>query len=442
MKYRPSVHRFWSIVALSASTLALTACSAGSLGSSSGNNGETTLTFLVDNSEQSVTIAEQLITDFTAENPDIAIKVETRPQGTEGDNLVKTRLSTGDMSDIFAYNSGSLFQVLAPEKNLVSLTDESYVSQLDEDFKTSVTVDGQIYGVPLGTGTGGGILYNKIVYKKLGLDIPKTWDEFISNCDIIKAAGIVPVIQTYKDAWTSQVLVLADYHNVATADPDFATNLTANKVAFATSSAAIKSFEHLQEIYDSGYLNDDFASATLPDGLSKLGSGEGAQYPMLTYLVALMSEIAPDSADDIGFFALPGTSASSNGMTLWTPGAVYISQTTTGDRLAASMKFLSFIASPSGCASQETATSPTGPYMVAGCELPDDVPPVVTDMQSYLETPGTSTLALEFLSPIKGTSLEQIAVEVGSGIRSAADGAALYDQDIEKQAQQLGLDGW
>ena len=32
--------------------------------------------------------------------------------------------------------------------------------------------------------------------------------------------------------------------------------------------------------------------------------------------------------------------------------------------------------------------------------------------------------------------------EVGTGIRSAKDAAALYDQDVEKQAKQLGLPNW
>ena len=52
------------------------------------------------------------------------------------------------------------------------------------------------------------------------------------------------------------------------------------------------------------------------------------------------------------------------------------------------------------------------------------------------------TPALEFLSPVKGPALEQITVEVGSGLRSAEDGAKLYDEDVKKQAQQLGLEGW
>jgi raffinose/stachyose/melibiose transport system substrate-binding protein len=52
------------------------------------------------------------------------------------------------------------------------------------------------------------------------------------------------------------------------------------------------------------------------------------------------------------------------------------------------------------------------------------------------------TPALEFVSPVKGPALEQITVEVGSGIRSPQDAAARYDEDVKKQAQQLGLPGW
>jgi raffinose/stachyose/melibiose transport system substrate-binding protein len=79
--------------------------------------------------------------------------------------------------------------------------------------------------------------------------------------------------------------------------------------------------------------------------------------------------------------------------------------------------------------------------MVDGCKLPSSVPPAVNDLTKYVDD-GKVTPALEFLSPVKGPALEQITVEVGSGIRSGQDGAALYDQDVKKQAQQLGLEGW
>ena len=123
------------LTVIAAGSLALSACSAGSLGSSDDSGGgKVSLSFLVDNADQTVKTADQLANDFTAKNPDITVKVETRPAGTDGDNIVKTRLSTGDMSDVFMYNTGSLFQAIAPQKNLVPLDDQSFVGQLDKNF--------------------------------------------------------------------------------------------------------------------------------------------------------------------------------------------------------------------------------------------------------------------------------------------------------------------
>ena len=162
----------------------------------------------------------------------------------------------------------------------------------------------------------------------------------------------------------------------------------------------------------------------------------------LTNVVPQMIDNNPQAAKNVGLFAIPGDDASTNGLTVWAPAGVYIPKTTTGDKLSAARKFLAYVASPAGCDSQSRAATPTGSYAVAGCTLPNNVPQVAKDMQPYLDTPGASSLALEFLSPVKGPSLEQICVEVGSGIRPARDGARLYDQDVKKQAQQLGLPGW
>jgi len=441
MTIRP---RSTAIALISATTaLALAACSAGSLGSSDdAGGGKVTITYLIGNQDQDVKTANQLVKDFTAKNPDITIKTETRPAGTEGDNIVKTRLATGDMPEVFNYNTGSLFQAIAPQKNLVSLSDQSYIGDLDENFKKTVTADGQVYGVPVGGFMGGAVLYNIPIYTRLGLKVPKTWAEFMANSAKIKAAGIPPVIQTYGETWTSQLFVLGDFHNVAVAEPDFADKYTANQAKYATSPAALKGFEHTEAVHDAGYENKDFASAKLPDGLRMLAQGKGAQYPILSGVVANMVATYPDAAKNVGLFALPGDDASKNGLTVWTPGGDYIPKTTTGDKLDAAKKFLAFIASPDGCKSLTLAGAPTGPYAVKGCALPADVPQSIKDMQPYLDKPGASSLALEFVSPVKGPSLEQITVEVGSGIRKAKDGAARYDDDVKKQAQQLGLAGW
>ena len=105
---------------------------------------------------------------------------------------MKTRLATQEMTDIFAYNSGSLFQALKPESQLQPVNDEPWVEDLDDAFMPSVSANDQVYGAPFGSAFGGGILYNKKVYEKLGLEVPKTWDEFMANNAKIKAAGHRP----------------------------------------------------------------------------------------------------------------------------------------------------------------------------------------------------------------------------------------------------------
>jgi raffinose/stachyose/melibiose transport system substrate-binding protein len=100
--------------------------------------------------------------------------LDTRPGGSDGDNLVKTRLSTGDMAEIFEYNTGSLLQALKPAQNLTPLDDQPWASELEQNFADSAKSDGKLYGGPWGTAFGGGILYNKPVYAKLGLKVPLT----------------------------------------------------------------------------------------------------------------------------------------------------------------------------------------------------------------------------------------------------------------------------
>ena len=432
------------ILAVAAVTsLAMGACSAGSLGSSDkSSGGKVALSLLIDNAENSVNQANQVIKDFQAKNPNIEVKLETRPGGSDGDNLVKTRLSTGDMNDVFVYNSGSLFQALAPEKNMVALDDQPWASELDDNFKKTVTANGKLYGAPFGSFMAGAVMYNRAVYSKLHLEVPKTWSEFMANSAKIKAAGIDPIIQTYQDTWTSQLFVLGDFDNVLANEPDFPDKYTKNQAKYATDPYAVKGFEHQQQAHDAKYFNKDFASSKLDDGIKKLANGQGAQYPILSFAAATLAANFPNKINDIGMFGLPGDDAGKYGMTVWSPGGAYIPKTVTGAKLDAAKKLVSYIASADGCDSQTKGSQPTGPYAVKSCKLPSNVPQVAKDIQSYIDKPGASSLALEFLSPIKGPALEQITVEVGSGIRKAKAGAALYDEDVKKQAQQLGLPGW
>lgn len=404
----------------------------------SGDGGEgATLTLLIDN--QSSRASVEAVAELVEEKHGIKTEFETRPGGTEGDNIVKTRLATGDMSDLVYYNSGSLLQALNPEQNFVDLTNEPFMESVTDDFKQTVTVNDKVFGAPASTVGVGGWFYNKKVYEELGLKIPKTWDELMDNNKKIKAAGKTAVIGSYKDTWTSQVPVLADNHNVITAEPTFAEDFTANKAKFATTPAALRSFEKLQELHEGGYMNEDFLATTLDTGVKMLAEGTGVHYPMISLVIPMMASNYPDQMEDIGVFPQPGDSAETNGFTVWMPGAVYVNKNS--ENVDAAKKWVETLISPEGVEAFLAAEKPEGPLAIKDTTLPDDVYGVVKDMLPYINE-GKVTPALEFLSPVKGPSLEQLTTEVGSGIKTAEEGAEAYDSDVEKQAKQLGLEGW
>ncbi|WP_062120040.1 ABC transporter substrate-binding protein [Aureimonas sp. AU40] len=408
----------------------------GSVGASAE---DTQLSLLVDNAPHTIAVSQALVAAFQDKNPDIAIEIETRPSGGEGDNIVKTRLATGQMTDVFWYNSGALLQALAPTRTLLDLADQPYAATMDPAFKAAVSMGGEVFGVPTRPAEAFGILYNRRLYAELGLQVPRTWADFMKNNEAIKAAGHTAVIQTYRDTWTSQILVLADYYNVQRREPDWAARFTANKVKYADDPVALKGFERLKAVHDGGFLNEDFGAAGYEDGLRMLAEGEGAHYPMLTFAIQAIAELYPDRLADIGFFSQPGEDAADNGLTTWLPAAFYIPRSTSHAEEA--KRFLAFAASPEGCAVQNKAAAANGPYLVQGCSLPADLPAVVRDVLAYFDA-GKTAPALEYLSPVKGPQLEQLTVEVGSGIRQPEDAARLYDKDVARQAQQLGLPGW
>jgi raffinose/stachyose/melibiose transport system substrate-binding protein len=286
MKAKNKIFAVLSSAALFAGILAGCSNNDSASGEKDEDSGQVTLTILVDN--QSNLDGMKAVTDAIEEKYDIKTEYELRPGGGEGDNLVKTRLATGDMTDLMAYNSGSLFQALNPEQNFVDITNEPFVETIIDDAKESLSSNGKVFGIPSANVMAGGWFYNKKVYAELGLSVPKTWDELMANNEKIKEAGKTAVIGTYKDSWTSQLIFLADNYNVLQQHPTFAEDFTANKAKIADTPGALRSFEKLEEVFKAGYLNEDFLATGYEAGLKMLAEGQGAHYPMLTFALCYL----------------------------------------------------------------------------------------------------------------------------------------------------------
>lgn len=395
---------------------------------------ETELTLLIGSGASTDGI--EAVCKAAKEKLGINIEIEKVSGGEDLDNIVKTRLASGDMSDIIAYNTGSLLGTLNPAEYFYDLSNEAFASTFDDTFKEAASVDNKLYGIPQGSTQCGAVLYNKEMYEKYDLKVPKTWDEFLANCDVLKNAGETAVIGSFGDAWTTQVPFLGDQYNVNAVNSHFAEDFEAGKVKYATDAGGIRSFEKMKDL--TPYYNSDYLATSYDDGCEMLAEGKGAQWFMLTSALGNIYSLYGDDVNKIGVFAIPGDDPEKNGITVWQSHGFYINKNS--EKVQDVLKFFEFYVSKEGMDIYNEAQLPDGPYAIKGYQLPQNCYQAVKDMQANYYDTGNTALALEFQTSVKGANCASICQELGSGQTTAAEAASKYDQDCEKQAKQLGLD--
>lgn len=394
---------------------------------------EAELTLLVDNASSLDGL--NAVAELAKEKLGITLSIETRPGGEEGMNIVKTRLASGDMADLCVYNSGSVMAALNPADYFLDLTEESFAENLDDTFKSAVTVDGKVYGIPFSSSSSGAVLYNKKVYEEYNLEVPKTWEEFLANCDILKEAGETALIGTFADTWTSQVPVLGDFYNVQAGAPTFAKDFEEGKAKYATTPSALASWQKLADTVQ--YYSIDYLATTYDDGCDLLATGEGAQWIILSGALPNIAALYPEEINDIGLFAIPGDDAENNGLTVWMPSGIYANKNS--EKIDDIKRFMEFYISDEALDAYAAVQVPDGPYCVKGYELPEDVYPAVKDAQAYFDAGLTST-AMEFQCGVSSSSGGAICTECATGQTTAEESAHAWDEDCRKQAMQLGFD--
>ncbi len=139
---------------------------------------------------------------FTISHPDITIEFQAQPTA-DYDKYLLTKLEAGTGADIMNIRPYDLGRSLYEGGYLASLNGQ--VSKLDQ-FTAQVrgawsTGDGKIYGVPQ-TGVTHGVYYQKSIFAKYALTEPSTWDEFISDCDVLLKGGEKVIAQGANDDWT------------------------------------------------------------------------------------------------------------------------------------------------------------------------------------------------------------------------------------------------
>ncbi|WP_232333572.1 ABC transporter substrate-binding protein [Agromyces laixinhei] len=184
--------------------LALTGCTAGG-SEAAGSQEKTTIRFLYATGDETWnSVVDSVVTTFNEQSDTTTVELDPLPAGSDYATALKTVDATGnwpaivDMRDTLTYvNAGKLAPI------------PSEVTDLLEPTAFAAAEDGNVYTVPysaLNGELGINIIYNKDYFEENDLEVPETYDDFITLLEDIKANGDVPLATAAGEVWPSDQL--------------------------------------------------------------------------------------------------------------------------------------------------------------------------------------------------------------------------------------------
>lgn len=235
----------------------------------------------------------------------IKIDVQVVPDD-ESLNMIKMKLNSGECPDLIDYNVPAIYDIVDPAANFADVSEEEWTSKLK--IPENVTADdGKIYGFPFLSVPGvHGFIYNEDVFEKCGVSVPATWEEFLAACQKIKDSGVTP-IHMPKDTWVPQILMTDNYAKALGADKveEFSDKIMKNEVKWSDVPEFADVIDQYLELYEKGYINEDFTSATYDDSISAVAEGKAAMHFNGDFFAASVLEANPDA--NISMFAMSMT---------------------------------------------------------------------------------------------------------------------------------------
>ncbi|QGH36740.1 extracellular solute-binding protein [Gracilibacillus salitolerans] len=325
------------LVALGLGTsLLLAGC--GSNGDS--GDGEVTLE-LFSNKSESIDTYNGLIEEFEKHNPNITIELEAPP---EAETVIKTRLTKDDLPDIMSLGGNATYGELARAGVFHDFSDSEIIGEVQSSY---VDMLGQLvgseeegtYGIPYATNANT-VIFNKQKAEELGIEIPKTWDEFIAALETAKDAGETPIYFTLQEAWTAMPIWNGVAGNLVS--DDFAERKNAGETTLTEEYDVVA--DRMLELLDYGHA-DNFGIG-YSDGNSAFANGEGVFYIQGNWAIPEIAKANPDI--ELGTFALPSNNeAEENDLVSGVDVVLTVNEDT--DHKEEALKFIEFMAS------QETA---------------------------------------------------------------------------------------
>lgn len=242
---------------------------------------------------------QKMADDYMAAHPNVTIEI-TVLENEAFKTKLATVLQSGEVPDIFQSWGGAGLTEQAEAGLLKDITKD--LNANGGEWKNSFApgaldvfnVDGKYYGVPWDMGMVS-VWYNKDLFAQAGIaNPPATWDEFLTDVQMLKDAGITPIALGEKDTWTG--MHIWSYLATRIGGKDAFMSVYSGKGKW-TDPTFVQAGTELQKLIAMEPFQEGFLGATHDEMQATFGNGQAA---MIICGQWTPSVEAANSADGVG----------------------------------------------------------------------------------------------------------------------------------------------
>lgn len=369
----------------------------------------------------------------------IKLDVQVFPNPFEQNVLAKW--ATGDRPDILYFHAiGNWLVQLNPAKNLIPLDDQPFVKRtMPGLLPRAGSYGGHIYAAVLNYPFIDGMFYNRQVFRKYGLKVPRNYADVVSVCKQLqqKAPEIAPVYMGGGDQWPLQVFAFMMWNDAIKKNPNFISGLNTHRVKF-THPVFVNGIQAEKNLQNMGCLNKDILTATYEGEQKNMMAGSAAMVFQGTWFVqGLIDGFGAAKVDKtVGFAPVSWRKPVASWQTVGV-GNLYLPKTGDSDREAAAKKFVDFLTGPDYA--KFLADARQFPVL-RGFKAPKGVAKPLVEANDAFRRDSVPQFQ-QTLQAAYGP-FETFLQEMIAGKKTARQvGEALQDE-YEKSAKQVGLKGF
>jgi raffinose/stachyose/melibiose transport system substrate-binding protein len=290
------------------STALLAGCGGQKEDSSTNEDGKKNVTLTFGSHQSGLPtsgVVQELAKSFEEETG-IKIDFQISPDAQWRD-LIKVKLDSGEAPDIFCADTPiNLASSMKFDEYCAPLNDQKWVSRIDENVIPAISIDENVYGITFPGKKMYFYIYNKEIFNRLGLEIPKNYEEFKSVCQKIKDAGITPIFEATTNGW-HQVLPLFETGGLYQQNhEDLYNKLNANEVDLDSIPELLTIISQLKEFSELGYFGEDYLSNAVENAKEAIATESAAIYMEESAWRNVLKEEYPDfDSSKLGIFAMP-----------------------------------------------------------------------------------------------------------------------------------------